>query len=283
MAEQGRPQALSVVTQLRDLASEPQNREVIVRDHGCLPGLVLFLDHHDADVVFSALQALRYLAESAANRERMRSELGMLLSLQNIIDKKERLHEAGSLAAEIHELLTRPAGATTAVPGGGGGGGGVTTRPRKGQFFLGNTNKKAKVVTLHIDGLTDGGRRSLCEDALLKVRGVISFTFQMASQRCVVRIRTELKAECLASAIAATKVMSAQQVIKNESGEEVLLSLEQCSEGLEENEELPDYLPEEESPVRQNGRAVSRVGAKKDAGGSWLSSAASFLTKSFYW
>ncbi|KAG7234725.1 hypothetical protein INR49_004058 [Caranx melampygus] len=30
--------ALSVVSQLRDLASEPQNREVIVQDQGCLPG-----------------------------------------------------------------------------------------------------------------------------------------------------------------------------------------------------------------------------------------------------
>lgn len=48
--------ALSVVTQLRDLASEPQNREIIVKDQGCLPGLVLFLDHRNPDVLFAALQ-----------------------------------------------------------------------------------------------------------------------------------------------------------------------------------------------------------------------------------
>lgn len=48
--------ALSVVTQLRDLASEPQNREVIVKDQGCLPGLVLFLDHQNLDVQFATLQ-----------------------------------------------------------------------------------------------------------------------------------------------------------------------------------------------------------------------------------
>lgn len=48
--------ALSVVTQLRDLASEPQNREVIVQDQGCLPGLVLFLDHKNPDVLFATLQ-----------------------------------------------------------------------------------------------------------------------------------------------------------------------------------------------------------------------------------
>lgn len=48
--------ALAVVTQLRDLASEPQNREAIVQDQGCLPGLVLFLDHKDSNVVLATLQ-----------------------------------------------------------------------------------------------------------------------------------------------------------------------------------------------------------------------------------
>ena len=48
--------ALSVVRQLRDLASEPQNREVIVQDQGCLPGLVLFLDHQNPDVLLATLQ-----------------------------------------------------------------------------------------------------------------------------------------------------------------------------------------------------------------------------------
>lgn len=48
--------ALSVVAQLRDLASEPQNREAIVQDQGCLPGLVLFLDHKDPKVLFATLQ-----------------------------------------------------------------------------------------------------------------------------------------------------------------------------------------------------------------------------------
>lgn len=51
--------ALSVVSQLRDLASEPQNREVIVQDQGCLPGLVLFLDHKDPEVLLATLHVSR--------------------------------------------------------------------------------------------------------------------------------------------------------------------------------------------------------------------------------
>lgn len=66
--------ALSVVSQLRDLASEPQNREVIVQDQGCLPGLVLFLDHKDPEVLLATLQVggrrrsgARYLTHSFDN------------------------------------------------------------------------------------------------------------------------------------------------------------------------------------------------------------------------
>lgn len=35
----------------------------------------------------------------------------------------------------------------------------------------------------------------MCEEALLKIKGVISFTFQMAAKRCIVRIRSDLTAE----------------------------------------------------------------------------------------
>lgn len=49
------PDALSVVNQLRDLAADPLNRRAIVQDQGCLPGLILFLDHPNPPVVHSAL------------------------------------------------------------------------------------------------------------------------------------------------------------------------------------------------------------------------------------
>lgn len=137
------PDALAVVNQLRDLAADPMNRRAIVQDQGCLPGLILFLDHPNPQVVYSALlvscatdrrtqkcvsllsssaavtpsvrmlncipgfrpgplfhpavvsltligccsQAIRYLAECRANREKLKGELGMMLSLQNVVQK----------------------------------------------------------------------------------------------------------------------------------------------------------------------------------------------------
>lgn len=156
-------------------------------------------------------------------------------------------------------------------------------KKNKPQFFINSSNKKAKSVTLLIQGLDGADQRGVCEEALLRVKGVISFTFQMALKRCTVRIRADLPTESLATAIAATKVLSAKQVVKNENGEEVLIPLSTSGSKVEENSHLPDYLPEDESPEKELDRAVSRTGAKQDTGGSWLNTAASFLTKNFYW
>lgn len=102
--------ALAVVQQLRDLAADPMNRRAIVQDQGCLPGLILFLDHSNPQVVYSALlvscsliqgwgggcvhhvtdcrlKAIRHLAECRVNKEKLKGELGMMLSLQNVIQK----------------------------------------------------------------------------------------------------------------------------------------------------------------------------------------------------
>ncbi|XP_041658999.1 armadillo repeat-containing protein 1-like [Cheilinus undulatus] len=271
------PDALAVVNQLRDLAADPMNRRAIVQDQGCLPGLILFLDNPNPQVVYSALLAIRYLAECRANREKLKGELGMMLSLQNVVQKSTTPGETKLLASEIYELLQASSSADTEQaeeP--------VSSR-RKAQFFLGSSNKRAKTVILHIDGLDDSSRRSLCEEALLKIRGVISFTFQMAVKRCIVRIRSDLKAEALASAIASTQVMTAQQVVKGESGDEVLIPFkEDGSVVVEQNVNLPDYLPEDESPSQEPDKAVSRVGSGQE-GASWLGAATNFLSRSFYW
>lgn len=51
---------------------------------------------------------------------------------------------------------------------------------------------------------------------------------------------------------------------------------------VEENTDIPDYLPEDESPSQEQDKAVTRVGSITDGMG-WLSTAANFLSRSFYW
>ncbi|XP_030342105.1 armadillo repeat-containing protein 1 isoform X2 [Strigops habroptila] len=232
------PDALSVVNQLRDLAADPLNRRAIVQDQGCLPGLILFLDHPNPPVVHSALLALRYLAECRANREKMKSELGMMLSLQNVIQKTTTPGETKLLASEVYDILQSSNMSDMDNVNE------MNYRRRKAQFFLGSTNKRAKTVVLHIDGLDDSA---------------------------------------LATAIASTKVMKAQQVVKSESGEEMLVPFQDTPVEVEQNTDLPEYLPEDESPTKEQDKAVSRVGSHPEGAASWLSTAANFLSRSFYW
>lgn len=51
---------------------------------------------------------------------------------------------------------------------------------------------------------------------------------------------------------------------------------------VEQNMDLPEYLPEDESPAQELHKAVSRLGSMQDGIG-WLSTAANFLSRSFYW
>ena len=78
----------------------------------------------------------------------------------------------------------------------------------------------SKVITLQIRGLHQATRK-ICEEQLLRVKGVISFTFNITKARCTVRVKTNVQAQKLCEAISETKIMSAQQIVKNESGEEV--------------------------------------------------------------
>uniref|UniRef100_A0A8C7ZAA4 Armadillo repeat containing 1, like n=1 Tax=Oryzias sinensis TaxID=183150 RepID=A0A8C7ZAA4_9TELE len=255
--------ALSVVCQLRDLASEPQNREAIVQDQGCLPGLVLFLDHQDAET-------LRYLAELTPNIPTMKNEL-------DIFSKTCK-----TLAKEVYIILSQPANPAPRTP--------ERQRRKKPQFFINSSSKKAKSVTLHIQGLDSTVRLEAFRDSFT-FRGISDlmllhlFLFSSTSEACVKRLCSRLNSlKNLATAIAATKVLSAQQVVKNETGEEVYIPLNPAGTEVPQNSALPDYLPEEEeSPEREVDRAISRTAAKEDSSGSWLNAAASFLSKSFYW
>lgn len=270
---------LKVVQQLRDLAADPQNRATIVRDQGCLPGLVIFLDNDNPHVVITALEALYYLAQVPSNRPLMKNEVGLLVSVRRIINRQHSSPELKSSAQKVHDLLIPQAGSARPLS--------QSRSSVRGNVFLGASNRKARVVILQIDGLRDQASRHLVEEQLLSVKGVVSFTFNMPQHRCVVRMRTDLKAETLCRAIAATERLSAQQVVKNEHGEEVFLSFTPTvSSALDEKEntkpsKLPPYLPEVEK-VAEDDKAIEKSGVVEQGGG-WFSSVSRFLSESFYW
>ncbi|KYO19059.1 armadillo repeat-containing protein 1-like [Alligator mississippiensis] len=235
--------ALSVANQLRHLSSDPGNRETIVKDEGCLSGLILFLDHPNTEVVYLALQALQYLSECPSNCEIVTKEPDIMWKLEKLQKRHDTNGSLQLLAREVQNALNTC-------------------------FYISNTQRLDNVHT-----------KNLCEEALLKVKGVISFTFQSALRRCTVRVKSDLETETLASAIAATKVSEAQ--LRSESGKEIIVPLKTAS--VLQQSHLPEYLPEEESLHEESEKAVLQTGTKTDAKSSWINSATHFLTKAFYW
>lgn len=85
------------------------------------------------------------------------------------------------------------------------------------------------------------------EDELLKIRGVVSFTFDMTKGRVVVRARNEVTPEALCATINNTKSMSAQQVVKDELGNEAVLSFGKAPAGEPASaKRFPCYLDEDD-------------------------------------
>ncbi|XP_065061919.1 armadillo repeat-containing protein 1-like [Rhopilema esculentum] len=264
---------LSVVDHLHSLAVNPRNRAGIVKDQGCLPGLVLFLDNEDKQVILKAVKTLYLLAQHSPNRQTMKDELGMLESLKSLFSESNA--EIRKYAKETHEILT----------------GNRSLRKQGSErstayFGLGTSNGRAKVITLQIRGLHQATRK-ICEEQLLQVKGVISFTFSLPKARCIVRVKPTVQAEILCDKIAETKIMSAQQIIKNDSGEEVVLSFGKgpvvSKEKEQDQRELPDYLPEDEENTEPSDKTIARTGQKTTSNGGWLSGFSNFISNSLYW
>lgn len=272
-------EVLKVVQQLRDLAADPQNRATIVRDQGCLPGLVIFLDNDNPEVVQTALEALFYLAQVPSNRPLMKNEMGLVISVRRIINRQHSTHELKSSAQKVHDLLIPPTGSSRPMSHSRHG-------AARSNSFLGSSNRKARAIILQIEGLNDQKSRLMVEERLLTVRGVVSFTFNMPRHRCVVRVRTDLKPEVLCRAIEASGTFGAQQVVKNERGEEVFLTFGPGSpaKGGKENRpvKMPEYLPEDSETDKADDKAVERSGAV-GAGGGWFGGVRRYLSDTFYW
>lgn len=275
--------ALVVVNHLYSLAEVEGNRESIVKDQGCLPGLVLFLDNPDNAAVLLVLKTLQLLAEHAPNRKVMFNEIGMIPSLRKIMnDEDERYKdeaEIKKLASSLYNKLQPPIARVSRQRI-------HTVAPTQQKFFVGATNKKAKLITLQIKGLQDDTTRKKCEENLLAIKGVVSFTFNMAKQRCMVRVTAIVTPEVLCNAVEKVKGLSAEQVVRNKSGEEVVISFGSQPEvpGEEKGKvdmNYPEYLPEED-PVETSNAAIARSG-KEDSGGGWFSGVSNFINNTLYW
>lgn len=205
--------AKEIVGTLRTLASDPNNRAHIVRDQGCLPGLVIFLTDKDSEVVFTALEVVYFLSLHAGNRPQMASEPGLLKNVKKLMvtgslkEKKVAIQAYTNLqahaakepkpeqnaeatthtdvpAAENQAEAKSHAKPTTALAGHK-----HPMQAKTGLSMYGDSvrTRAANTFTLYIGGMNTESARSQIESILLKSKGVISFFFDLCEQKVVIR------------------------------------------------------------------------------------------------
>lgn len=266
---------------MKMMAMDEKKRSILVKDTTCIGGLVLVLSNPDENVVKLALETIHLLAETVENRPLLRGFIGMMEQLESLIDRKD-CGEVESLAKDVYMKLKQDT-QITPLKDSFNTSGNVSRRSSM-QKLLHGGYKNSKIIILQLKGLLNKCDRDVCMRLLLQVKGVISITFDMNKKRCIVRSKLDVRPESLVKAITKTQSIYAQQVVKNDSGEEMFLSFGHHSDKFnkENDSELPDYLPDDEELQPVDDKALSRNKPDSTSGG-WLSSAANFLANSFYW
>uniref|UniRef100_A0A2C9L395 Armadillo repeat-containing protein 1 n=2 Tax=Biomphalaria glabrata TaxID=6526 RepID=A0A2C9L395_BIOGL len=276
------------IAAMKAMALDPKKRFALAKDSTCIGGLVIVLSNTNQEIVKEALQTLLLLSECLEARLLLRNQVGMMDQLESIMysSKKEETLSglAGSLYTKLSETSDVSSNSLKDISNVSRNNSSV-----KNQSIHSHSKDsvKAKSIILQVKGFHDKGDRDLCARLLLKVKGVISITFDLSKKRCILRTKPDVKPETLTSALAKSMTMTAQQVIRNDKGEETFISFNTSQQFVlpdKENEELPDYLSDDSDTTIIDDKAVKRPteeDKKKSAG--WFSMATNFLTNSFYW
>ncbi|XP_041358295.1 armadillo repeat-containing protein 1-like [Gigantopelta aegis] len=275
----------NAILSMKALATDPKKRAALSKDKTCIGGLVVVLSNKDTKIVILALETLLLLAESPENCPGLRDFIGMMDQLECLLRHDDK-PDVKDLAEKLYLLLTTtellqqtPLKDSSNTQG---------QSSRRNSSFQKNrsllANGKYKNMILQIRGMINVHDRDLCMRLLLHIKGVVSITFDLNKKRCILKTKSDVKPEALVHAISKSQTMIAQQVVKEENGEEMLLSFGAHGDDADkENSELPDYLSDDaDSPVVDT-KAMARTGDVEKKKGGWIRSAASFLTNSFYW
>jgi len=218
-----------VVTQLLQLSKDPDHRPFMVTTEGCLPGLVMFLDNENIDVVKSAVETMHNLALYEPNRDIMAKEPGLLAALHKLNASDHPL-----LSTTI-QAIDKP-NATEHI--------GLSLYSDK----VATKISTAKTHTFYIKGMNNFTKHKV-EETLVGVKGVISFLIDVHTHKAIVRTMTDPD-----TVVAAIK----QAGLSATYGE--------SEDGGSGGKDEPDYLEEGQRPARRGwgwGSVVSMGSAKK--------------------
>eukprot|EP00948_MAST-09A_sp_MAST-9A-sp1_P000105 g105.t1 len=198
----------TIVKRLMELAADPASRSFIVKDGGCLKGLVAYLKHKNLEVHTIAAQTIYLLATSKENHATLCETEGLLANLLYLKKKKTKSPKAAQICQQtLATLQSHINGGETSTTG--------STLPNEstqqtsesekdatdtsvsssvlGSVVIQQQNnstggltektaastslqRKFKTHTLKVQGIANSEQRSIVERALIRVKGVVSVT-----------------------------------------------------------------------------------------------------------
>lgn len=270
------------VLAMKGMAADPLKRKLLLKDATCMGGLIMVLSNPDPKIVISALETLILMADTNDHRRVLRDFIGMMEQLETIINSQKKCDaRVHNLAEKLYVMITETSEPQTPLKDTSNS----MPNSRKNSACKNKSlqGHRTRHITLQIRGLLDKTDRDVLMRLVLQVKGVISVTFDMNKKRCFLRVKPDIKPETVVQAVAKSMTMTAQQVVKDEYGAEVLVSFGANPQDMDkENTTLPDYLPEDPDSPKADSHSVARI-KKDDKKSGWLSSAATFITNSFYW
>ncbi|KAJ8905171.1 hypothetical protein NDN08_001680 [Rhodosorus marinus] len=244
----------TVAVQLRSLAADKDNQPIIARDEGCMSALSTFIASEDVSVCQIAVGAVILLASHADNREILRNDFTIWDNLHDLVadtDKDDSVrrdalgimrrvlgdHERDEME-ELADLELR-AGLREDL------GKGVSD---KDYAVL----KEPVNVRIHVPGLSDAGFLNEFEHRLIRTKGIVSASYEMGAE--VVIIFAKVSADDIA------------EIVRQISGKEVEVLLEEKENEDEENSADPNiveqqegYVDEERARYRKNLEKAKRT------------------------
>ncbi|CAI9725393.1 repeat-containing 1-like [Octopus vulgaris] len=272
--------SLDSLDSLKLFAVDPKQRSMLLQDKTLIDGLVLLLSNESETVIISTLEIFLLLSECPEGRTQLTENNYLQMQLEEALQSPNE--DICNKAMKLYETLQNTPVVNPAKTN-------IYQTPKtnrrsnlpKTDHSSSSHNGKYKTILFQLKGLFDKHDRELCTCLLIKVKGVISIIFDMNKSRCTVRTLSKIQPEVLAEAIAKSQTMSAQQIVKNELGEEVLLPC--SSDQANVSTDGPDYLDDVESPLADD-KAVCRTESSNNRfnSGSWLRTAANYFSNSFW-
>jgi len=274
----------------KKIATDPKKAEVLANDSTVIQFLALMLGNSNDVVVKGTLQILNIIMKDATDNtlKVLANTYGLIPALEQTIEKYEQTK--ASFSKDALELFTRLQFTKFGKPSAPlkDRKQNVTKTPtlsRKAMATKQTITKKniARVFTLKIPGLGAKVNRTLVEQALLSIRGVVSLVFDLPKERFTIRIKPELELKRVTESIVKATEVYPYLIRKDKHGSEIA---QLCgSPGKENVAMFPPYPPDDEDVTDAAGQkaAVSILGSVAAGANNWLSSASNFISKSLYW